>query len=271
MKLQELGARRQTQQIAQVIEEQLGKRVDFDRLDSSRAQRMLARVRGALAEHRRTPGSHRSEQHPGYLNLLMLEQGLEARLSEVDTPMAIDVDSPDTKRVLDKASRGQTLNPDEQKTVTAVAMMKKESRRSRRMVKEQSELQQAQVVLASQDMVDRLQGMLEDISEMQFKDLPALVDSIRQDMGMDQATQYQAQASQALTTLLQAVQAGKTEMEAAQGAITGETMSVPGAEPQPQIGGDMMAAAPMAAPAPAEELPPEPGSVDNAALGRGRR
>jgi len=92
----------------------------------------------------------------------------------------------------------------------------------------ESEIQTAQVVLAAQDMVDRIQGMMEDISEMQFKDLPALVNSIRNDMGVDQATQFQTQASAALSNLLTAVQAGKTEMEGAQGVLTGQAPVVPG-------------------------------------------
>jgi hypothetical protein len=100
----------------------------------------------------------------------------------------------------------------------------------------ESEIQTAQVVLAAQDMVDRIQGMMEDISEMQFKDLPALVNSIRNDMGAEQATQFQAQASTALSTLLTAVQAGKTEMESAQGVLTGQAPVVPGQDAGMAIG-----------------------------------
>jgi len=92
--------------------------------------------------------------------------------------------------------------------------------------------------LASQDMLDRVQKMTEDISEMQFKDLPALVDSIRNDMGTEQATAYQSQASAALGTLLGAVQQGKTQLEAAQGTITGQAPQVPG-DADAGLGGDM--------------------------------
>jgi hypothetical protein len=108
----------------------------------------------------------------------------------------------------------------------------------------ESEIQTAQVVLAAQDMVDRIQGMMEDISEMQFKDLPALVNSIKNDMGVDQATQFQTQASAALSNLLTAVQAGKTEMESAQGVLTGQAPIVPGqdatAMPAAPAGGEEM-------------------------------
>jgi hypothetical protein len=79
-------------------------------------------------------------------------------------------------------------------------------------------------------MVDQIQKMLEQISEMQFKDLPALTDSIRNDMGIDQATKFQADATAALSTLLGAVQAGKTQLEGAQAVLTGQAPVVPGEE-----------------------------------------
>jgi len=285
MKLHELGAQRQTQQIARVIESQLGRQFDLDRVGSDRLPGMLRRVQGLLAEHRRGPQWHASERDGAYLNLVMMERAIQARITELDQPAAGQTTAaqataaqtiaatkdPKMKAVLTKASKGQNLNPDEQKMVAGLALMKTEGRRRR--LREQNELQQAQVVLASQDMVDRLQGMLEDISEMQFKDLPALTDSIKQDMGVDQANQFQAQASQALTTLLQALQAGKTEMEAAQGVLTGEPMTVPGqpATDQGMAAPDMTNMAMPAKPAPAPELPAEPAATDNAALGRERR
>jgi urease gamma subunit len=150
--------------------------------------------------------------------------------------MAVDVNDPTVKTAMQKAQSGQTLNPDETKTIGAIAAMKKESAKKKRMVKEASELQQAQVVLAAQDMIDRVQGMLEDVSEMQFKDLPALVNSIKQDMGMEQANQFQSQATTALSQLLTAMQQGKTAMEGAQGTLTGQAPVVPGQEPGADLG-----------------------------------
>jgi hypothetical protein len=106
------------------------------------------------------------------------------------------------------------------------------------MVKE-SELQQAQVVLAAQDMVDQIQKMMEQISEMQFKDLPALASSIKNDMGVDQANQFQSQATAALTQLLAAVQQGKTSLEAAQGVLTGQAPMIPGQDDAMDVGADI--------------------------------
>jgi transcriptional regulator of aromatic amino acid metabolism len=129
------------------------------------------------------------------------------------------------KAVMDKVKRKQSLTPDEQKVMNMVALAN-ESRR--KLVREQNELHQAQVVLAAQDMIDRIQVMIEDISEMQFKDLPALVGSIKSDVGVDQAQQFQNDATQALSSLLQTMQQGKTEMETAQGVLTGQAPVVPG-------------------------------------------
>jgi hypothetical protein len=102
-----------------------------------------------------------------------------------------------------------------------------ESRRARRL-REASEIQQAQVVLASQDMVDQVQKMSEQVSAMQFKDLPALVDQIRNEVGVEQSTQYNADASAALSGLLQNLQGAKQQLETALGVVTGQAPQVPG-------------------------------------------
>jgi hypothetical protein len=121
--------------------------------------------------------------------------------------------------------------------------------------------------------------MLEQISAMQFKDLPALTDSIKNDMGVDQATAYQSAAAAALTQLLQSIQTGRTALEGAQGTLTGQAPVVPGEEPVADMGADLNAqpAADMGAEldadaevAPADEEEPTPLGAPEA-LGRERR
>ena len=104
--------------------------------------------------------------------------------------------------------------------------MKTESRARRRRISE-SEVQQAQVVLAAQDMVDSMQGMLEDTTEMQFKELPALVDSIRNQIGMEQANQFNTDATAALSGLVQNLQGAKQQLEQALAVVTGQAQATP--------------------------------------------
>ena len=242
MKLQELDARRPTDQVAKTLATHMGNRVSFDTLGESQARSMLTKVRGLLREYKSSVSRHFSERNPDYLRLIMLEQALSHRISEMDAQaIAVDMNDPKTQAMMKKAQSGQTLNPEETKTMAAIAAMKKESAKKKRMVSE-SEVQQAQVVMAAQDMVDKLQGMLEDVSEMQFKDLPALTDAIKNDTGVEQATQFQADVTAALTTLLAAIQAGKAQVEAAQGVLTGQAPVVPGADAAAMPAADAMPA-----------------------------
>lgn len=243
MKLNDLAAPRPTKQIAKVFESYFGTSIKFESLNRSQTRNLLTRVQGLLKEHRSTSARHTSEQNPSYLKLVMLEQALAQRVKENMVPPAGQTagspeqqkaqqamatatisatKDPKLKAALTKASKGQGLTPDEQKMVAGAALMKTESRLARayKMLKE-SEVQQAQVVLAAQDMVDKMQGMLEDVSELQFKELPALVDSIKNQVGIDQATQFNGDASAALSGLMQNLQAAKQQLDQALGVVTG--------------------------------------------------
>jgi hypothetical protein len=278
MKLQELDARRPTDQVAKTLATHMGNRVSFDTLGESQARGMLTKVRGLLREYKSSVSRHFSERNPDYLKLIMLEQALSHRISEMDAQaIAVDMNDPKTQAMMKKAQSGQTLNPEETKTMAAIAAMKKESVKKKRMVSE-SEVQQAQVVMAAQDMVDKLQGMLEDVSEMQFKDLPALTDAIKNDTGVEQATQFQADVTAALTTLLAAIQAGKAQVESAQGVLTGQAPVVPGADAAAMPSADVMPAADQSAEVDADlsldaNLPAEEPEAETpaASLGRERR
>jgi hypothetical protein len=241
MKLHDLETLKTQDKAKKVLESRLEQRLPLEQLTARQARSMLQRVQGLIAEHRATPAFHSSERNPAYLRLIMMEQGLSAHVAEQDTGvfmMPVDTKDPKVQQTLKKAQGGQTLTPDEQKMVTAMATQQKESsKKPRRLVKE-SEIQQAQVVLAAQDMVDRIQGMIEDISEMQFKDLPALADSVKNDMGTEQASQFQSSAAAALSQLLSSIQEGKTQLESAQGVLTGQAPVVPGAD---AMAGDMAA------------------------------
>ena len=144
---------------------------------------------------------------------------------------------------------------------------------SRRRLKE-SEVQQAQVVLASQDMVDQVQKMSEQISAMQFKDLPALVDQIKNEVGVDQAMQFNTDATAALAGLLQNLQGAKTQLEQALGVVTGQAPQVPGEELAPPMPGQEEIGIDAEIPTPdgEEDIDAEMDSnVEPAGLGRERR
>jgi hypothetical protein len=282
MKLQDLAAPQKTKQVAKVMESHFGKSVAFESISKRQAQDMLTRVRGLISEHRRQPEFHSSEKNPAYLKLVMMEQALTSKLSEQDpqpvagqpatpgqTPQqaaALQAQQQVQKR---KQIQDQMRDLDKQKQELQKQLAMAEGKHSLRRKLKESEVQQAQVVLASQDMVDQVQRMIEQVTSMQFKDLPALVDQIKNEVGVDQAQQFNADATAALAGLTQNLQGSKGQLETALGVVTGQAPAVPGADmapaemPVPDMG--------------AEELPmPEPEEDEEVSdlevsLGRGKR
>ena len=248
MKLQDLAILPQTKQIAKVFESYFGKSITFESISKRQANAMLGKVRGLISEHRGTPAYHGSEKSSAYLKLVMMEQVLTKKIREefpatsgggVSTGAADankakqdinKIQDPKLKAAMTKTAAGQNLSPDEQELVKATALQAVTAESRRRLGRQlsESEVQQAQVILASQDMVDQVQKMIEQITSLQFKDLPALVDQIRSEIGYEQATQFNADATAALGGMVQNLQGSKASLETAMTIVTGQAPVVPG-------------------------------------------
>ncbi len=108
------------------------------------------------------------------------------------------------------------------------------SRPSARIVLENEEVEKSQVVLAAQDMVDSVQKMLEEVGQMQVKELPALVSSIESEIGVQESQSYNDQASAQLDSLSAVLKDAFAGMKSALGSITGqggEAFTPPAEEP----------------------------------------
>jgi hypothetical protein len=91
-----------------------------------------------------------------------------------------------------------------------------------RIMFENEEVDKSQVVLAAQEMVDAVQKMVEQVSDMLIKELPAVVDGIESDIGINESQQFSQQVSEALKALQDALTQGKTTLSGAVGTITGQ-------------------------------------------------
>jgi len=150
-----------------------------------------------------------------------------------------------------------------------------------RIVVENEEVEKSQVILAAQDMVDSIQKMLEDVGQMQVKELPALVSSIESEMDAQKAQTFNDSVSQQLTTLSEALKASYDGVKGSLNALTGmggdamaafdtgaDAAADLGAEAGAEMGTDMASGVDAMAPeAPEEE--PEPMPV--AGAGRPKR
>jgi hypothetical protein len=117
----------------------------------------------------------------------------------------------------------------------------------------ESEIAKSGAILAAKDMVDSMQDMLEDISKMQNEQLPALLDTIRDQIGQPQADAFKSAIVPMLQACMEAITNGRETADAAARQLAGEQVAQPmdmggsaaggmGAEPAlpaPDMGNDI--------------------------------
>lgn len=117
----------------------------------------------------------------------------------------------------------------------------------------EGEIGKSEAILAAKDMVDSIQDMVERVSKMQVEQLPALIDTIRDQIGMQEADSFKQSMSGLLTNISQALGEARETADTSARALAGEegASMVPGgmgAEPMAGAGPDLgaMPGAPMA-------------------------
>lgn len=183
------------------LKENFNQELNFDKLSLTTTRAMLTKVRTLMKESKASTAAFRSEQDPAYLKLMFMEQALKSHYAELKTLPQYNS----------------------------------------RVVVESEGVESAQVVLAAKDMVDSVQKMIEDISDMLVKELPAVVDSVNSEIGTDAGEQFNGQATEALSQLGAALQSAKVGLQSALNIVTSG-----GAQPD-AFGGDLGAAPEMGA------------------------
>ena len=81
---------------------------------------------------------------------------------------------------------------------------------------------QAELVMAAKDMVDRITGWLEDTAEMQTESMLELADAIRDEMGQEQSDAFVGQVKPALEQLYTTMEGTRDALTGGVGILTGE-------------------------------------------------
>ena len=211
------------------MEAKLGWSINTEKLALKDAQNMLESVNHKLTAVRNSNKIHVSEKDPNYTGMLMAQQVLESYISEkAKNPYAIGMaaamkstgDEPPLKK--STITKAHKIAKSIQKNESIEAAVK-------RMINE-DEVTQAQSVMAAKDMVDSLQGMLEDIGRMVNEQLPPLTDSIRSNIGDSQAQTFNDAVTGTLNGLLGQLQTARQSVNDAVLGLTGQApapMSMP--------------------------------------------
>jgi hypothetical protein len=118
----------------------------------------------------------------------------------------------------------------------------------------ESEMGKSEAILAAKDMVDSIQDMVEKVSKMQVEQLPALIDTIRDQIGMAEADAFKNAMGQLLTNISQELGQARETADTSARQLAGEDMAggglggmgMPGGAPGDM--GAMDAMSPTAAP-----------------------
>ena len=198
------------------------------------------------------------------LNAEISERGdIEADMLEASKPDYIDLDGdgdkkePMKKAAKDKKSKGI-------KAMIDAGNKKADAEAKESVVREGAE-DNAEIIMAAKDMVDRVTNWMEDTAEMQTESMLELADAIRDEMGVDQSAQFVQGVKPALEGLYTAMEAARESLSNGVGLLTGEGAPAPamGAEEMPA---DDMGMEPTVDMDAAEPMPAE-GDVDLAAAG----
>jgi len=220
------------------LKENFNTELALDKLDLSQTKNMLGKVRSLMSEVKDTDKMYSSENNPQYLKLVFMEQALADYYRE----------------------------------------LKSYPQYNAKIVLEDEAIEEAQVILAAKDMIDSIQKMIEDVSDMLVKELPAVVESVSGEKGDEVGEQFNSAATESLTGLQAALTQSKAGLQSALSIVKGDGMGFGG---MPGMGADM--GADMGSPdmggevdamaQDAEELPtpPEDEEVPAPSIGRGKR
>jgi len=233
MNIREISKPVTAKSLNESLAKRFGQKINLEAFSLEQLQDTRNRIRTKLSQVEtnesfdtvvKDEGYQKSKLFLDVLNAAILERG---DVTEAAKPDYIDIDGDgDKKEPMKKAAKDKK---------------KKE-------VKEGAE-DQAELVMAAKDMVDRLTGWMEDTAEMQTESMLELADAIRDEMGADQSEQFVNSVKPALESLYQAMETTRTALTGGVGLITGE------AAPQVPMGGEED---PLDIPAPGEEPELEP-------------
>ena len=181
-----------------ILKEHFNTDIKLDGMSLYDTERMMRKVNSLMNEMRQQSSGVNTENNPAYLKLVFMEQALTHHYGELK----------------------------------ALPMY------NTRMVVENEEVEKSQVILAAQEMVDSIQKMVEQVSDMLVKELPAVTDGVNSEVGTQQGEQFNTTMTEALSALQGALTQAKASIQGGLGIITGQSQGM--ADMGPEMGDEEM-------------------------------
>ena len=250
MELNEINSKASLAKMNKIMESRFGFKFDYKKMTAEKAEKMLAVVTESIAKVKNSTAGHSAQQDPRYMEMVMVKESLSKYMSDYKpanapqqkaSPQMHEIKAAVAKKTLSEMATGknrQMINRAVELASNGKPVPSKYMEGFAPLVKAltESDAGQAEVILATKDVVDTMQGMIEDLSRMINEELPPLTDSIRDEVGSEQADAYNMAANTALAGLLDAVKAAREAMDSAARSVAGEQVDAPMAMPEPEMG-----------------------------------
>lgn len=216
MRLDDISNQYNFENIQQTLKTRFNYQLNTNGLTVEKAEKLLTNMNESLESFKENVGHYTAEKNPEFLKRLMVSEALSlfvAEASNKQSPYAIGMaqamKSTGDKPPLKKSTIRKAHD-------IAKSVMKDD-------INEDVDTGEAEVVMATKDFSDRLNGMVEDIGQMLNEDLYPLVDGMRDQLGSEVAESYMAQATEVLNQALADITTARDGMVQATNIATGDS------------------------------------------------
>ena len=223
-----------------LLESRFGLTLNPDLLTRSQAKKIYESAAKIIEQVKSTPQAHSAHKDPKYLELLMVKEAMNKYMKDFKPDNAPGAKTVKMKpassytavksltegkatqkigRILDLVMEGKPV-PSKYMDVFAPVIHKVMEMKSAHL--NESELEKSEVLLAARDVVDSLQDMIEELGKILNEQIPALSDSIRDQLGAQASSTYSGTVSQTLSGLLESLKSVRQDVDNATRALAGE-------------------------------------------------
>ena len=255
MKLNEFGDyASQLKRINRYLQENFGYTINMESIDSERVNSTLKKVLARQAQLANETNVKDYHKIPEYNKTVMVAEALKILLKEIAPKRQPKKTKVQESKMTQQVKEHKTATPHKHPhtKMEAKAVKKEKIEEVKKDVNPRSvtlenlrtlleqDLDQAELVLAAKDMVDRIQKMAENLAEMQVEELMPLVDAMKEHFGPDIAQVFNSSVEATLQQALDTIKATREGVDNAVLALTGEApvQSDMGSMPGPGMGID---------------------------------
>ena len=212
------------------LAKQFGKKIDLQSFTLEQLQDARNKLRTKISQVEMTENFSSVNESDAYAKSRMMLDVLNAEISERGDieddmlegakPDYIDLDGdgdkkePMKKAAKDKKSKGI-------KAMIDAGNKKADAEANESIVREGAE-DQAEIVMAAKDMVDRVTNWMEDTAEMQTESMLELADAIRDEMGSEKSEAFVSSVKPSLEAMYSAMESTRGALSSGVGLLTGE-------------------------------------------------